>query len=276
MKIVHRIALRASESQRKELEALGVVTPPGDILPGERDAFVAFDVTEDHPNWPSLRRLFDQWKVPDNVRTVFSKSEIKAADWLKLTSEWYHGYPQPDDGHFGYLGVTYDLSDYCKKCGIGARQKAPFQMEGEPRWGRNGILQLNWVFDEYFVTPEVWTKVFKAHGVRSRPVTDTTGSELRSVLQLVVEEEVDLHTEGLATEACAICGRIKYLPVTRGPFPALVTRPAREIARTKEHFGSGGRAFRAILVSKALAHALNSEAVRGVSLRPVAKRTDGH
>jgi hypothetical protein len=145
-------------------------------------------------------------------------------------------------------------------------------MRGEPRWGRRSILQLNWIFDEYFVTPEVWQAVFEPRGIASRPVTNRRGIELRTVVQLVVAEEVGLQTDGLAQATCAACGRIKYLPVTRGPLPPLTSEPTGHMAKTRELFGSGARAFREVLVSQALRRDLQSGGVRGASFTPVAER----
>lgn len=271
MVIVHRISLRATESQRRELQALGITLPPGIVLPGEGDPLVAFDVEEAHPHWKALEQLLRHWDAGDSVSTRFAKAEIEAARWLNLVPEWHHGYPQPgeDELGFGYRQATYDLTDWCDQCGIGMRQKAPFQMKSEPKWGRRGILQLNWVFDEYFVTPEIWSSVFRPHGIGCQPVMNTKRAELKAVVQLVVEEAVGLVTEGLASERCTKCQRVKYLPVTRGAFPALTTKPTRGMVKTKEYFGSGAAAHQRVLISQALAQAFTAAKVRGASFWPV-------
>jgi hypothetical protein len=268
MRFVHRIGLRASHAQQQELKALGVKLPAGLVLPGGGDPLLTFDVDEEHPNWGKLRALFQLWNVSDFLRTEFSKREIDAARWLEIGA-WHHGYPQPDEDVFGYRQVTYDLTDWCEPCGTGKKQKAPFQMKGEPKWGRNGILQLTWIYDELFVTPEVWTSVFKPYGIGRRSVMNTKGGELRTVVQLMIEEEVGIVTGGLPSERCANCGRVKYLPITRGPFPALTGEPSRAMARTREYFGSGGQADKRVLISHELVRSLVAENVRGASLRPV-------
>jgi hypothetical protein len=269
MKVVHRIAFRATGSQRRELEALGVNLPAGIAMPGGGDPFVAFDIAEEQPNWSELRVLLQRWGGSEGqTRTEFSKKELESARWLEIGA-WHHGYPQPDEDIFGYRQATYDLTDWCEQCGIGKRQRAPFQMKGEPKWGKNGILQLTWIYDELFVTPEVWSSVFKPYGIGCRPVTDIKGTELKTVVQLVIEEEVGIVTDGLASERCGKCGGVKYLPVTRGPFPMLAEEPHRAIGRTKEYFGSGGQADKRVLISWELARSLAGAKVRGASLTPV-------
>ena len=267
MHIVHRIGKTATEEQRLEIERLGVNIPPmGNVSAG----FIAFDVSESHESWSDIREWIVRTEASDFVRTEFTKEEIAEARWLALEPEWHHGYPQPHPDDDGYLEVTYDLTDCCEKCRSGRRQKAPFVMKGEPRWGRRGILQLNWVFDEYFATPEVWAAVFEPHGVGSRPVLNNRGAELRTVVQLVIEERVSLRTGDLAFEKCPTCGRVRYLPIVRGPVPPLLTEPSGHIARTTEWFGSGGSSFNLIVVSQVLARAIQSAKVRGAAFKPVA------
>jgi hypothetical protein len=272
MKFVHRIGFRASGAQRKELEALGVDVSNGIMMPGGGNLLVTFDVDEDHPNWPTLHTLLVSWKASDILRTEFSKKEIVAAKWFNLMSDWHHGYPQPHELDFGYREATYDLTIYCERCGIGLKQKAPFQMKGEPKWGKRSILQLNWVFDEYFVTPDAWALVFKPLGIGCRPVLNPKGGELKTVVQLVVQGEVGVVTDGLATEepGCSRCGRTKFLPVARGLFPALMEEPSTTMVKTEEYFGSGASAHKRVLVSQAVAHSLTERKLRGTSLRPLA------
>lgn len=269
MRIVHRIGFRASEFQRKELEALGVKLQSGITMPGGGHPFTAFDFQEDHPNWPRLRAVLQQWGISEGVvRTEFSETEKDSARWLGIGA-WLQGYPQPDEDEFGYREATYCLSEWCDVCGVGLRQRAPFQMEREPKWSRRGMFQLNWVFDELFVLPEVWSSVFKSFGVSCRPVANTKGGVLKSVVQIVVEEEAGIVTDRLTPDLCAKCRRVKYRPHTRGPLPALVSEPVRAIVRTREYFGSGASAHRLVLVSQDLRLAMIAEKVRGALFWPV-------
>lgn len=261
VQIIHRVSTSSSATIQRELAKLGVIVAD--------HGFVYFDFDEDNDGWPAVSEWIARSGAVDVARTNFSKKELADARFLELVPDWHHGYPQPDEDTFGYQQATYDLADWCEVCGVGKKQKAPFQMKGEPKWGKNSILQLNWVFDEYFVTPELWSRVFAPHGVTSMPVMNTAGSELRTVVQIVIEEEVDIIASGLRFEVCTKCSRKKYLPVARGPFPPLAEEPSQAIARTKQYFGSGGRADKCVLVSQQLARSMTALKVRGASLRPV-------
>ena len=261
MQIIHRISIASSGDIQQELAGLGIVV-------AER-GFVSFEVDESHEAWPRLADWIVRRAALDIISTKFSKKELAGAQWLELMADWHHGYPQPNEDAFGYRSVTYDLTDWCSECGVGMKQKAPFQMKEEPKWGKNAILQLNWVFDEFFVTRDVWTRIFKPQGIGCQPVTNTKGVELKSVVQLAVQEDVSIVSKGLSYATCAKCTRTKYLPIARGAFPVLVQEPTHAIAKTKEYFGSGGRAYKSVLVSQKLAHSVTVSKVRGATARPV-------
>jgi hypothetical protein len=268
MRLIHRIFVSKSAARLKDLETLGVAQR---IDPEALDKnVIAFQIEEDDQSWPDVRTWCQSHGTTDTVETEFSDREIGEARWLDLVPDWHHGYPQPRDDCFGFLTATYDLTDSCQKCGAGKRQKAPFQMKAEPKWGRRGVLQLNWVFDEYFVTPEVWRSICQPRGIRSRAVLNRRLEELKTVVQLVVEEEVHVATAGLAGEKCTACGRFKYLPVTKGPSPRPITEPDGHMAKSIEYFGSGASASKLVLVSQDLARALRAKGIRGASVRPAA------
>lgn len=267
MKFIHHIAFHATRAQLHELESLGIKFPPGREELVEPERFVGFDIAEDHPNWLLLCALLRQWGDKFGyVRTEFTRQEIESARWLQLAA-WGNGYPQPQDLE-GYVRVTYDLTRACMKCMHGAVQNAPFRIKCEPKWNRRGIMTLLWVHDEFFVPPAVWDTVFKPFGIGCRVVANRKGVELKTVVQLVVDEEVDVVTEGLTPIHCDACGRDKYQWVTRGMFPALVKEPVAAMAKTKQLFGDGW-GVRGVVISQELIRALMAHKVRGAELKPV-------
>jgi hypothetical protein len=261
MKIVHRVSLATTPENRRVLESAGINVGNG---------FVSFELNEEDESWQTLAPKLAEWQAVDVPTTTFSTKELKAAEWLQMTPQWHHGYPQPDEDGFGYLEVTCDATGRCAECGAGAKQKAPFRMKGEPKWGKRGILQLNWVFGEYFSTPEVWKNVFEPLGVAARLVLDGVGSrKLETVVQLVVTEEASVKLDGYSEASCNSCTRLKYAPVARGMFPALQRVPVGHIARTKQLFGSGASAYQAVLVSQTLFRKLEEYKTKGIGFVPL-------
>ncbi len=267
MQILHRIGFVAGDQDRKDMARLGTELHALGRVPA---GFISFDVSESAGNWPAVQEWIERRGLGvHSVWTIFSKREINEARWLNLQPDWHHGYPQPED-HFAYRQTTYDAADYCHVCGVGGRQKAPFVMSGEPKWGTRSILQLNWVFDEYFVTPPVATTVFQPYGIGTRSVQNRRGAELRTALQLDAHERVSLQVGGLASETCPVCGRVKFVPICRGPLPNLASEPSGHMVRTSEAFGTGGEAHNEVIVSQTLGAAIRTARVKGVSFRPVA------
>jgi len=262
MKILHRITITADSSIQNQLRGLGIEVEQG---------FVTFEIDESNISWPKLEPMLSAWQAVDVVTTTFTTGELKKATSLRMAPSWQHGYPQPDDD-FGYLTATYDLTDYCAECGVGKRQIAPFRMKGEPKWGKRHILQLNWVFDEFFVLPEVWERAFQPFGAGCRPVVDhRSGQELQTVVQIDITATAASTlqiAENQPSEVCASCDRRKYLPISKGPFPSLVEEPTEPMLKTQEYFGSGASAWRAVIVSSALFQVVKEHKVKGVDFIP--------
>jgi hypothetical protein len=263
MRIQHHLFFGGIPAVGAALDALGIAYSREHIV---------LDICEDDDRWPDVARLARAHDAVDTCKTLFTEQELRAAAWLEVSPSWHHGYPLPDND-FGYLQETYDLSEYCESCGVGAVQIAPFRLRGEPKWGRRGILQLNWVFDEYFVTPEVWKAVFAPFGIDCRPaLSHRTGEELATVVQLTVPHVLEhgLDVKDHACEVCARCNRRKYLPFTRGMFPAM-TRPCEyHMVHTNEWFGSGASGWRVVLISQTLYARIAEAKLRGADYAAVA------
>lgn len=259
MRVVHRISVTPSEAALLS-EMTAQVATAGPVL-------VSFEVDETDPSWVIVEPWVREHKAIDVATTQFDTGELDAASWLELVADWHHGYPQPEKD-FGYLRLTFDGGS-CHACGIGRQQVGSVQLRSEPKWGRRNILQLNWLFDEFFVTPGLWSAGFEHLGVTARSVVDTKGKVLRTVVQLVVDAEVDVETNGLTRQICEVCGQAKYSAPSRGfsPEPRHLS-VAAPMARSRQWFGSGANAYREVCISKELRRALVASGINGASFRP--------
>lgn len=234
--------------------------------------WVSLTIREDDPRWDHLAPLVELYQIVfDMAETEFTSAERRQAPFLDMAA-WNNEYPQPED-NFDYFGTTYNRPDFCEHCEVGKVQKAPFRMRREPKWGRRHVMQLNWVFDEFFIRPEVWHDVFRPFGVGCRPVLKHhTGQELTSVVQLDVALVADapLCLEGYPTETCTACGQVKYQPICRGFFPAFDGEPGADLFKSREWFGSGGSGNRAVMVSHRLFQAIEAHQVKGFQFKPQA------
>lgn len=117
------------------------------------------ELVENEKNKPVLE-ILEKWKVQKFVGTTYDNKDIAKASLLVYVGVWENGYPMPDNDS-GHLKLTYDTSDYCEQCGIGKRQKAPFRIRIQPKWGTKSMFELYWILDEIFVRKEIYESVFK-------------------------------------------------------------------------------------------------------------------
>ncbi len=234
---------------------------------------LSFEIDESSEQWPKQSALIKQWNAQESIQTIFTATECEKARHLEIAPQWRNGYPQPEDG-FGYLSESYDLTNYCAECGIGAKQKSPFRIRGEPKWGRRQIFALNWVEDEFFVRREVWNLVFQPFGIGCWPVVHhRSGEVLTTVVQLQVESDasarIHCRDQDPASVYCPTCNRAKYLPISRGRFPPLQSPAGIPIQKTREYFGSGASAWQATIVAAELFKAFGAAKLRGANFTPV-------
>lgn len=219
MKIIHRISVGAIDPMRSRFERLGIRLDPG---------FSVFEVGESDPLWGQLQELLRERKDYGFVITKFTKEELEKAELLVLVPSWHWSYPQPEKD-FTYVNITYDTTDYCSKCGVGGKQKAPFRVLRQPGWSnKRNILQLNWVFDEYFVTRKAYNELFEPLGIGNWEVVNHgDGSVVDDMVQLRADTvaSASLNLEGVPSKVCDQCKRRKFEPVMRGPFPSFKGYP---------------------------------------------------
>ena len=297
MKINHRIALRHDDPFWREIDRLGLDYDRGDPHNALQLAISVLNVTENQAEWPEVERLVAKYgSATHSVSNRFTKAELDAAEWLELSALGHYGYPQPEED-FGYKGATYNVSDYCPSCGIGAVQNAPFRLRAEFKASHSQIVQLNWVFDEFFLRPEaregLWGAAITGIDYLA-PMLHKDDRPSERVAQMIVKTTLPpaLDTTGLQPVTCKpqneewqpqqrlrpsepegrpYCGRVKYHYMHKGPFRFDSNAFARapDVVKSHEWFGSGGSAHRLVIVSQKFRQAVVTAKWRGVSFEPV-------
>jgi hypothetical protein len=257
VQINHRIATRTDDALWRKIAPLGLpVDHTGGIIS-------VLNITEDDPAWPQVEAVLA--RHPSTVHAVdnrFTRHELDSAEWLAMFAAGHHGYPQPEDG---WLESTYDLADHCPDCDIGAVQCSAFSQ----------FLQLNWVFDEFFVRPAAHAGLTDAgaSGIDFvAPVLHASGQPSRQVLQMRVSTILPpaLDPVNLEAETCG-CARTKYHLARRGAFrfePAAFAG-APDVVKSREWFGSDGSAVRLVLVSQRFRQIVMRAKWRGLEFEPI-------
>lgn len=291
MKFNHRIAMSSDDPLWRHIKAAGV--------PIDRDSssliWVA-NVMEDDPAWPEVRRIVAGRPEFLLAKTLYSKGELDAAEWLLMSAQGHHGYPQPAND-FGYIDRTYDVADHCPICGIGAVQKAPFRLQAEPKARNSQFVQLNWVYDEFFVRSDA-RQGLESAGMSGLvfvpPVLHKSDRPSAEVAQMRIATILPpaLDTSELPPVTCKArneewrpgarlrdaelagapyCGRVKHHALYRGPlrFERAAFEGAPELVKSREYFGSSGVASRWVLVSQRFRQVVHNAKWRGLAFEPV-------
>jgi hypothetical protein len=263
MQTIHSIRIwKLSDKARAAFAEAGVELTP--------DAW-SHTVAENDPQWAAVEALVERFNLDDVARVEYSDEDRNAADFLRIQSRAQMGYPQPAmDG--SYRSATFDLAGYCKFCGIGQIQKAPFRLKKTPASARS-IMGLNCICDELFVNLEVWKEVFEPLGIGCRPlVLDRTGAEIASVVQLEIPQVAGLPVEGFPCKVCRRCGRTRYdsgaLRLAPCPKPDATGAP---IFKSSQYFGSGAMAYHLILVSRLVFQKIGAAGLTRVNFVPCAR-----
>ena len=170
-------------------------------------------------------------------------------------------------------------------------------MRAEFKASHSQFLQLNWVLDEFFLRDKA-RQGLRSAGITGiedlAPVLHKKDRPSEQVVQMVVTTTLPpaLDTTGLQSVTCKprneewspgrkgqsaeparqpYCGRLKYAGMCKGPYrfarSAFVGAP--DVVKSHEWFGSGGAAFRLVIVSQKFRQAVVAGKWRGVSFEPI-------
>lgn len=242
-------------------------------------SFFTLDIYESSQHWGVILDFIRDKEVFSISETVFSKQELKNAEWLSVRSKWRFDYPQPENA-FGYESVTYTKNYHCQECGVGLVQVDSFRMKKMPVRSNRHFLMLNWVDDELFVSEAV-KQLFQNEGISGitfRDVKDKTGSlSFAEFYQLNISSFV---AHGLqeaqscirAALRCQNCGAVKYHPNGRGQyiFNREIFENVPDIVKTSDWFGWGHSASHLILVRQSVYQLLKANHLeRGLIFEPI-------
>jgi hypothetical protein len=266
MNKIHHISFRTESPITKAFQDIDI-----DIEDGILNAF---DIGENDLEWDKIQAIIKVYGkdavIDKQYRTTFTQSEMDNAQFYALSGDWYFEYPQPEN-NFGYTDTTYTPDAGCKKCGIDKIQQHSFSIKKAPKWGRRDIFLLNWVPDEYFISGNLKDELEKRFSdMRFQTVLKyPKAMVLDDVFQLVVESLISVPVpNNTEVEICSFCGKKKFHSIIgAGFFPAPVEKNF-SIAKTVQYFGSGGSAFRVVIINKAVYQLLSNAEIKGVSYIP--------
>lgn len=235
--------------------------------PRRIEPLIIFVIYDTHTAWGKVSDLIER----DNIRylhtNVFSKKEIRSAQWCRVGLINHVGYPQPDD----MWCFTY--ADYDTENKTFSHQIKNFRIKREPRLKNKHFMDLTWPH-EIFARKEVVEK-FKAADIKGYKARDVlihkTGEPSREIVQIAVLNitGADAILKGHPVSVSSN-NFVKYMPYTHGMLAftrELLAEPV-DIVLSKEWFGDGAT-FRETLVSQKITNLILDNKWKGLSLRPV-------
>jgi hypothetical protein len=272
MKIMHRISFNTHRHPAllSRLQEIGLKYTDIKFL-GKGGNFISFEIFESDPRWINVHKRLKRESVVNRVETFFTDEEIIKSEWLRLVPTFEQGYPQPKNTWVDEL-PTYE--NICRQCGT-YDQKSSFILKDEPYLHNKQFMVLIWTY-AIFCDNSVFDE-FEAHsfyGYRAwDAIVQKTGLSSQKIHQLFIPQiaEPGLVDVGLRYQTCSTCGKRKYYPHVRGVMS--INRgaidPKLDFSLTNEWFGSGGFAYREILVSNRVASLIIEKKWQGARLKVV-------
>ena len=264
MNIIHRI-LYGNNARLNKIFSTAGIKLKGDLVR-------YFDIGENDIKWQAVKSIVeknDKDIIDNQMKTLFSKTEMSSSNCFVMIPTWHFLYPQPEED-FGYQNTTYNSSDLCNSCGQGLIKQDLFCIKSEPKWRKKDIGQLNWIFDEYFVTKKLKSMLEKEFGMHFLSVKKyETDTLFDTIFNLKIDDTVHITNRSrLQYTVCQVCGKKKFRMCTDGFFPE-ITEMTDCIAKTEEYFGSGHSAYRQIIIDRKLYSFFMQHTIKGVDFIPV-------
>jgi len=277
MRILHRFCIFNNKVDKEMIKFLN----KHNIKMDYTKDFNVFEPFEDSDNFYEIKNFLASYKIYNhsaNVRLIYTKEEIEAAEWLTISLSWYNGYAQPQDG-WGYIHTTYDSSKMCDKCYAGLVQKDSFALKKPPKWGQRNFFYVYGAY-EIFISNRV-KSVFMDNNVTDVEYYDVIKySKARNIIDDTKQIYVKTYLQpGLKDESiyevftCVKCGAVKY-DIKKNYFyydKKVFDGITADIVKTSESYGvEGSKGTNLIFVSQRLRKILiDNKLDKGVYFAPI-------
>jgi hypothetical protein len=264
---------------------------------GEGFRFIEYTISENDELFPVFENLIQKHQLYVQTGVYYDDTDFLEADWFTINAG-EDQYPQPEDR---FIEATYDLTNYCGRCGFGKEQTKPFRLKSDFKQENLDFLGLHWVHDEFFVRKKC-KSILDDEGVSDitflNPVFHSSDLQIQDLFQVKTKmlTESGVVVNGLDKRVCAphkperprqkkkhgafgiggfredlpYCGHTNYLYPRRSPLKfhrkTMENRP--DIIRSKELFGDGV-GHHLILASKRFFNIVQEYELTGLRFTPI-------
>lgn len=158
MLIKHHIRISRKPQLCAELAKLGY-----SVIPRKSPNSFSVDVDDSDPRWPEVLALAQSHSAWIIDQVEYTPKDVETAEWLFAHSIGDAGYPMPS-GDNGYLRRTFDLENYCPRCGVGRVQRDSYRLSSAPSAKALKFFAPQWHHQTIFARLEV-RAAFEANGI---------------------------------------------------------------------------------------------------------------
>jgi len=285
MNVKIRVVKDFNKEEQLKLKELGIQVETG---------WDAFEIDEKNPIISNVKSIFDRnWDSIIQREASFSEKDRTLAPYLNIWSNKMLGYAKPDvedevDGYsypfdiYPYYKDIFEVENTDENYGLlRGKQIGLYSLEGEPKWGKNGIASANYIEDAFFVTPEIYESIFKPLNINYLPVLNyKTGKNLKTVVQLlqqgISQSKLNINNSQIK-EAITVkkWDLRKYILKNDDYYPSFINSPeGLDFFYTQEYFGDGGYNQRNTIISQKLYQILKNNHIKGLTYYP--QKADVH
>ena len=118
---------------------------------------ISLRIYDDNLYFTQISELFKHKSVSLQIRCEYSKNELSEAKFLRVWLRRYSGYPQPEaiDVKNSYINYTFDITNFCTKCGSGLVQNDSFYLKKSFNIDKIRFGGVYWEYDTFFITIEL-------------------------------------------------------------------------------------------------------------------------
>lgn len=157
------------------------------------EILLVFEIADSDPLFEEVSKFMLNYDINPQIRLEYSKKELTEARYLHIWLRRYSGYPQPEviDIKDSYINYTFDITNFCTKCGSGLVQNDSFYLKKSFNIEKLRFGGVYWVYDTFFITTELRDLLIKEKftGIEFVPVKNIRTKQIvDNIVQLKINE----------------------------------------------------------------------------------------
>lgn len=157
------------------------------------EILLVFEIADSDPLFEEVSKFMLNYDINPQIRLEYSKKELTEARYLHIWLRRYSGYPQPEviDIKDSYINYTFEITNFCTKCGSGLVQNDSFYLKKAFNIEKLRFGGVYWVYDTFFITTELRDLLIKEKftGIEFVPVKNIRTKQIvDNIVQLKINE----------------------------------------------------------------------------------------